>query len=174
MFFGSKALNLHNNSITLSKWDYNKNINTAKYNISKYNEHSKQKTVLEISLNLTKTFYDYFLNHKSFVNNWKDIKNFASANIYINNYITNVLYNLYDFKGNFDITLYKKYSETIKKKKLAKDHFIYSVSKNQKFDEIEQNYKTEFKDINNEVILTITISDYQNFVYYPVVKINKI
>ena len=41
MFFGSKALNLHNNSITLSKWDYNKNINTAKYNISKYNEHSK-------------------------------------------------------------------------------------------------------------------------------------
>ena len=32
----------------------------------------------------------------------------------------------------------------------------------------------EFKDVNNEVILTITIDDYKNYKYYPTVKINKI
>jgi len=41
MFFGSKVLNLHNNGVLLTKWDYNKNINNAKYNISKQNERSK-------------------------------------------------------------------------------------------------------------------------------------
>ena len=49
-FFGSKVLNLKNSEIILSKWNYNlvKNENTAKFNISKHNENSKPKTVLEI------------------------------------------------------------------------------------------------------------------------------
>jgi len=64
---------------------------------------------------------------------------------------------LYNFKGNFDVTLYKKYDEP----------------ELQNF-EIDQNYKTEFKDINNEVILTITVSNYENYIFYPTVKINKI
>lgn len=179
MFFGSKALNLHNNSITLNKWNYEKNVNSAKYNISKQNEHSKQKKILEITLNLTKTFYDYFLNLNSFVDNWKNVKNYTNVKVYINNYINNVLYNLYNFKGNFDIILYKKYVENAIKKDNIKDksanyHFIMSTSNINEFDEIETNYKTEFDDINNEVILTLTIYDYENYIYYPIVKINKI
>lgn len=172
MFFGSKVLNLHNNGVLLTKWDYNKNINNAKYNISKQNERSKQKKVLEIQLNLTKTFYDYLMNQQNFIDNWKNIKNYTNSKIYINNYINNVLYNLYNFKGNFDVTLYKKYDELIRNK-IAKEHFIYDEPELQNF-EIDQNYKTEFKDINNEVILTITVSNYENYIFYPTVKINKI
>jgi len=82
------------------------------------------------------------------------------------------LYNLYNFKGNFDVTLYKKYDELIRNK-IAKEHFIYDEPELQNF-EIDQNYKTEFKDINNEVILTITVSNYENYIFYPTVKINKI
>ena len=177
MFFGSKALNLHNTYILLNKWNYINNVNNANYNISKQNEHTKQKIVLEISLNLTKTFYDYFMNIEDFVNNWANIKKKSNINqtntkIYINNYINNVLYNLYNFKGNFDVTLYKQYNESLKNGQASK-HFIVEQPNLKNF-EIDQNYKTEFKDINNEVILVITISDFENYIYYPIVKINKI
>ena len=177
MLFGSKALNLHNSYILLTKWDYTKNINSASYNISKQNEHAKQKTVLEISLNLTKTFYDYFINTEDFVSNWLNIKKKSGTNntntqIYINNYINNVLYNLYNFKGNFDIILYKQYNELLQQGQ-ASEHFILEQPDLNNF-EVDQNYKTEFKDINNEVILVITITDFENYTYYPTVKINKI
>ena len=176
MFFGSKALNLHNSYILLDKWNYTSNVNVASYNISKQNEHTKQKTVLEISLNLTKTFYDYFVNNENFVNNWANIKknnaNQTNTKIYINNYINNVLYNLYNFKGNFNVALYKQYNELLQQGQ-ASEHFILEQPSLNEF-EIDQNYKTEFKDINNEVILVITISDFKNYIYYPIVKINKI
>ena len=172
MMFGSKVINLHNNGILLDKWDYQNNANKATFNISKYNEHSNAKDVLEISLNLTKTFYSYLFNKQSFVNNWKTITEQTDVNIYINNYINNVLYNIYNFKGNFDVILYKQYNESVANKD-AEYHFILDTATLENF-EIDANYKTEFKDVNNEVILTITIDDYQNYIYYPIVKINKI
>jgi len=73
MMFGSKVINLHNDGITLRKWNYVNNINNATFNISKFNEHSAAKNVLEISLNLTKTFYQYLFNTQSFIDNWKSI-----------------------------------------------------------------------------------------------------
>jgi len=113
-------------------------------------------------------------NKQSFVNNWKTITEQTDVNIYINNYINNVLYNIYNFKGDFDIILYKQYNETVSNEPAA-SHFILN-SDNLDIDnfEIDNNYKTEFKDINNEVILTITIDNYKNYKYYPTVKINKI
>jgi len=127
---------------------------------------------LEIQLNLTKTFYDYNFNQETFVNNWKNISKITNTNIYINNYITNVLYNIYNFKGNFDVVLYKQYDEFMANKP-ASDHFVLEPNMLTDY-EIDTNYKTEFKDINNEVILTITIDNYENYKYYPTVKINKI
>lgn len=172
MFFGSKVINLHNNAITLDKWNYQKNINKAALNISKHNEHSKAKQVLEIQLNLTKTFYDFNFNNKNLVNNWKGIKQQTDIKIYINNYINNVLYNIYNFKGNFDIILYKQYDEFVSSQPIE-DHFVLEGGILSE-PEIDTNYKTEFKDINNEVILTITIDNFDNYKYYPIVKINKI
>lgn len=172
MMFGSKVINLHNDGILLNKWDYQTNINKAAFNISKYNEHSNAKNVLEITLNLTKTFYNYLFNVQSFIDNWKTITEQTNVNIYINNYINNVLYNIYNFKGNFDVTLYKQYNETVVNEP-AVNHFILNSENLDNF-EIDTNYKTEFKDINNEVILTITIDNYENYKYYPTVKINKI
>ena len=68
--------------------------------------------------------------------------------------------------------LFKQYDEAVADKS-AEDHFIKDagILANP---EIDTNYKTEFKDVNNEVILTITIDDYKNYKYYPTVKINKI
>jgi len=123
-------------------------------------------------LNLTKTFYDYNFNNEIFVNNWQSISNVTNTKIYINNYINNVLYNIFNFKGEFDVMLFKQYDEAVADKS-AEDHFIKDagILANP---EIDTNYKTEFKDVNNEVILTITIDDYKNYKYYPTVKINKI
>lgn len=174
MFFGSKVLNLHNTFIELNKWNYENNVNIAKYNISKQNEHSKPKKILEIQLNLTKTFYDYCMNLEEFTNNWKTIKNNINTKVYINNYINNVLYNFYNFKGNFDIELYEQYTEKLSDSK-ASVHFAIEKEKiDMNEATLSKNYKTEFKDVNNEVILTITIDDYENYIYYPIVKINKI
>lgn len=172
MFFGSKVLNLHNNSIKLDKWNYQKNINKASLNISKYNEHSKAKQVLEIQLNLTKTFYDFNFNNENFVNNWKFVKQQTDTKTYINNYINNVLYNIYNFTGNFDVILYKQYDEFVSGQPIE-NHFILESGILTE-PEIDTNYKTDFKDINNEVILTITIDNFDNYKYYPIVKINKI
>ena len=127
---------------------------------------------MEIQLNLTKTFYDYSFNQETFINNWKNISKITNTNIYINNYITNVLYNIYNFRGNFDVVLYKQYDEFMSNRP-ATDHFVLEPNMLTDY-EIDTNYKTEFKDINNEVILTITIDNYENYKYYPTVKINKI
>lgn len=170
--FGSKVINLHNNGILLNKWNYDTNSNKVAFNISKHNEHSNTKDVLEITLNLTKTFYSYLFNKSEFTSNWKSITEQTNVNIYINNYINNVLYNIYNFKSNFDVSLYKQYNETVANKP-ASSHFILETNNLNDF-EIDNNYKTEFKDINNEVILTITIDNYKNYKYYPIVKINKI
>lgn len=172
MFFGSKVLNLHNDGVILSKWNYQLNINKAQYITSVFNERTTPKQTLEIQLNLTKTFYNYVFNNEEFVNNWKSISNFSNVNTYINNYINNVLYNIYNFKGDFDVILYQKYTEKLRNESADK-HFIMEENSLNQY-EVTQNYKTEFENINNEVILTITISDFENYIYYPTVKINKI
>ena len=107
------------------------------------------------------------------VNNWKGInKQQTDTKIYINNYINNVLYNIYNFKGNFDVILYKQYDEFVSNQPIE-NHFVLESGILTE-PEIDTNYKTEFKDINNEVILTITIDNFDNYKYYPIVKINKI
>ena len=115
----------------LRQREYQKNMNKVALNISKYNEHSKVKQVLEIQLNLTKTFYDFNFNNTNLINNWNGIKQQTDTKIYINNYINNVLYNIYNFKGNFDIILYKQYDEFVSSQPIE-NHFVLESGMNPK------------------------------------------
>lgn len=91
-----------------------------------------------------------------------------------------VLYKLYDPSGIKHLTstmnagvpnvvrdLMSKYDveeETI---------FVKETPKNIEEYEVETNIKTEFEEVNNEIILTLSIPKYTNYYFYPIVKIFK-
>jgi hypothetical protein len=110
MFFGSKCLNIINDSIVLKKWNHNKDNNNYSISLAKYNENTKATTSYKIRLNLTKTFYNHIITCTSLSTNWNVISDVLNIESYITNYINNTLIKLYDFRNNFDLTLYKKYS----------------------------------------------------------------
>ena len=55
----------------------------------------------------------------------------------------------YNFKDDFDVTVYKQYNESVVREK-ASEHFILNNENITNDFEIDTNYKTEFKDINNK------------------------
>ena len=171
MFFGSKCLNITNDSIVLQKWNHNKDNNNYTISLAKYNETTKPTTSYKIRLNLTKTFYNHIISCTSLSTNWNVISDVLNIESYITNYINNTLIKLYDFRNNFDLTLYKKYSA-----KHLEPHQIFVKEQPEDFNEyeIDTNYTTEFTELNNELILTLTINTYGNYYLYPIMKINKI
>lgn len=168
MMFGSKVLAVHNDGIKLTDW-FNPSVSIVS---STHNEDSTTEEKLQIKLNITKNFYNYIIS-SSFINNWNTIKNQLNINTYINNYINNTLSNIYNFRNNFDVILYKLYAPQIS----ASDpynYFISSTPDNLDDFEVTNNIKTIIENINNEVIITITVSNYNKYKYFPIIKINKI
>jgi hypothetical protein len=117
------------------------------------------------------------LANNKFIENWAFIEDSLNKNVYITNYINNTLLKIYNFKNNFDITLYELYTPELDDSNiLISPDKRFVTDKPDNFEEYTKvnNYGTLFNDVNNEVILTITISDYNKHKYYPIVKINKI
>lgn len=180
MLFGSKVLAVHNNGIELTKWDYTKASETnyqVSLTSSVHNADATSQQKLQVQLKLTKIFYNYLLANNKFIENWTFIEDPLNKNVYITNYINNTLSKIYNFKNNFDITLYELYAPELddSNTSISPDK-RFVTDKPDNFDEYTKvnNYGTLFNEVNNEVILTITISDYNKHKYYPIVKINKI
>lgn len=206
MFFGSKCLALQHDYIELSKWIYNNNeTNTESIAISPHNINAVAQNELVLTLNLTKTFYDYICESKLY-DAWSITSDISSVRTNINNYINNTLYKIYNFKDNIDIKLYKQYvalnqieSNTDGIEEQIVNYNISTASEDEEHIDInnntntdvhvplyfikedislgkfvlETNIKTILSEVNNEVILTINIPDYDGYVYHPVIKIFK-
>lgn len=186
MFFGSTCLVLNSNEVTLDTWNYNEADNYADIVLNENNVNSEGTLSYEIKLNITKTFYNHIINSR-FYNNWDVIDDSVNVKTYINNYINNTLINLFDFKSNILVELYKKYNpagnKSLSNVLLNKNKsntrvestsaFIKQMPKDFNEYELEQSVKTELEEMNNEIILTITIAKYDNYYFYPIVKILK-
>ena len=117
------------------------------------------------------------LSLTNFVNNWENISNQLNINIYINNYINKTLSKVYNFRNNFDVVLFELYTPELDNIDKSIDPFERFVTeKPSNFENYTKtnNIKTTFENINNEVILTLEISNYNKYKFYPIVKINKI
>lgn len=171
MFFGSICLNIKNDGIILDKWDYTADDNFYEISTSDTNENSNPKNKYNIVLNLTKTFYKTLLNNETFRSNWNNAKDILNMTVYINNFITNTLTNIYSLISGFDVDVYRKYDPTIAI--TSTDLFMKDKPADIENYKVIKNISTKFEEINNEVILTISISDYEGYKYYPTVKILK-
>ena len=177
MMFGSKVLAIHNDGIELNNWNYNDANNQVSITSSAHNDDSTTEEKLQIKLNLTKVFYNYMLSLTNFVNIWENISNQLNINIYINNYINKTLSKVYNFRNNFDVVLFELYTPELDNIDKSIDPFERFVTeKPSNFENYTKtnNIKTTFENINNEVILTLEISNYNKYKFYPIVKINKI
>lgn len=166
-FFGSKCLNIKKDYIELSKWYYSNNeTNTERIAISNHNINANAQNELVLELNITKTFYDY-ISDSSLYNDWIITNDIGNIKTNINNYINNTLLKVYNFKNNLSIELYKKYTSNV-----ISDYFAKNVDSLEGY-EIETNVNTVLSEVNNEIILTINIPNYDSYLYHPIVKIYK-
>ena len=170
--FGSKCIVIHNNEISIQKYDYDKNNNVMEsIGTSNFNENTEAQNTYNININLTKIFYNNIINDKNFYTNWTlSIGDMSKSQTAMNNYISNTLLKFFNVNNNFTLHMYRKYDIN----KLDSDSaFIYDMPKD--FSEYEEymNFTTNYEISDNDLFINITIPEYSNYYYYLIIKINR-
>ena len=163
-FFGSKCIVLNDDYLNIENWKINNNIIKVEYSDSNYNIHSENKNTLVLTINLTKAVYDYFSKDcEKFIDNWKAVTGFYSS-VYLNNFIKLTLMKYFKLDDANAFELYEYINPT------------YSISANlvyKKPDDLEkywkkvENFKSEYINNNDEIVLKIYIPNYKNKTFYP-------
>ena len=170
--FGSKCLVIHNNEIVITKYDYDTENNIKQsVLISNYNENTVAQNTYNISINLTKIFYNNIINNENFYSNWTtNISDMSKSQQAMNNYILNTLMKFFNLSNNFTIQMYRKYDIN----KLDTDNvFIYDMPDDFQDYEEYNNFTTDYQISDNELNINITLSEYINYYYYLIIKINR-
>ncbi|WQJ53594.1 MAG: hypothetical protein [Wendovervirus sonii] len=172
MMFGSKCIVMHEQIISIKNWDYTGNNNNATFTVTNNNVMSIPQKSLQITLNITDSFIDMLMNIPAFINNWNKIGSINNKFVYINNYINNTLLKQYDI-NNPVVEVYNVQKAISSNK--PNDYFQKTEPINmEKEYTLINNVNTQIYNNNNKIVLVITIQNYENTLYYPVVKINKI
>lgn len=163
-YFGSKCIVLNNDYLDITKWNSSNNVIKLNYSDSNYNIHSDNKDTLVITINLTKAIYDYFTKDcETFINNWKKLnENFSS--VYLNNFIKLTLMKYFKLDDSNAFELYQFINSSYS----TDGSIIYDMpadlDKNWK--KID-NFKSEYVNNNDEIVLNVYVSDYKNKTFYP-------
>lgn len=165
-FFGSKCivLNSSSKSIMISRWNYESNIISYSPILSPFNTKNEATSGYEVRINLSAAFNGYFMNDvQEFKKNWNLID--SNPNVYINNYIKNVLSRYYNITDKNAFALYKK--DTISNLSGLNLELDKPKDFNNGNWRVHDNYESEYSIDNGEVILTLKLYDYKNTKYYP-------
>jgi len=167
--FGSKCIVLNDDYVDITDWEYPTYV-TSSYVDQTYNVNSANTRAVELRLNLTQILYKYFMEScPKFTDNWSELFT-INNDVYIKNYIKMSLLKYFDITDKKNFTLYSKtYGQT-------NQDFELSYTFPEDFDanwNVVDNYESEYENINDEIILTVTISDYTNRKFYPTFKITR-
>lgn len=172
-FFGSKCIVLNNYDIEIKDWTYANDQNIVKIKTvnSDSNQHAKNILSMQVEINLSKAFLNYMLNKEpDFIANWQKFN--MVSNTYMNNYIVNTFIKYFKISDKTAFTLYEK-TFGMTNTSLS---FLTSEPADFTTEGIwrkSTNVGTSYKEVNSEIILTLTIKDYQHISYYPTIKLKK-
>lgn len=163
-YFGSKCIVLNNEYLDITKWNYTSDVIKLNYGDSNYNTHAENKDTLILSINLTKAVYDYFSKDcEPFIANWKKI-NSGFSSVYLNNFIKLTLMKYFKLDDSNSFELYQFTNSAYSNDAAIIYDMPEDFSKNwQKVD----NFKSEYVNNNDEIVLNIYVSDYKNKTFYP-------
>ena len=165
-FFGSRCMTLHYNYILIDSWNPQKstNIISKKKSDSTFNVNSINIQGTQITLNVTQSIYNYFLNNDAFMHNWNEL--FTNSNIAIKNYIDLTMSKFFNMESGMEMIVYKK-----------DDYHNKGInildSKPSKLDswDICQNIESNFYTLNNELYLDVKLNETDNIQIFPTLKI---
>jgi hypothetical protein len=152
-FFGSKCIKLKDIKFVIDNWN-NSEVNIDENSIATYSTELNgniQKTV-NISINLTKAFFHYFVNHETdtFKRNWMSFNYDDTA---INNYIKKTLIYYFKINNKNNFKLYAKVkndNDPVLNKVKPDDSDTYTQY---------NNFESTYTKVNDEIILNITLKD---------------
>lgn len=167
-FFGSRCLCIKSDHITLDNFkssssNQNKVITVVDSDYNKFASNNKQ---YKIMINITQSIYTLFMNDETFVSNWSDT--FTDVETSIKNYIASTISQIYNMQRKIEVVMYKKSVND------AEDMQVV-LSEPDDFNKsdwsVHDNFKTEFSTKNDEMILTIWMSELNYTKVHPQIKI---
>lgn len=171
---GSMCINLpqlYENVVDLSTWNYEINLLTYSIEDSAYNVNSTNNKNCVLRINLTKAFYDYFLyddETEYFRNQWNIYT--AKNRTFILNFLKKSMVKFFNINNQQELIVYKKALTNNN----SGVNIIYEKPDDLDTWEVYTNYKSSYEEVNEELILTISISDFSNSQIYPLFKIKRI
>lgn len=183
-YFGSKCLVLNdpviilrnwNNLITISEADTEfSNTDKTKlneaYETDKVSNVQRNRKTLHIDINITQALYQYFKNEEpTLYNNWVNFTD-NKKDYSFNNYIKNTLIKYFKIDDENNLQLYSKIN------KLNQSIPTVLISQPDDFEHytVEKNFKTKYKNINNNIILSIDVPLTENKSYYFTLNIKSV
>ena len=184
-FFGSKCLILPKETYFIIK-NFKSNIDNIikssfinnSYTGSTFNNNENKRTnkpILSITINISKAILNYFKQEQpTFIKNWN---NFGYNNdTAINNYINQTLTNYFAINDKIEFHLYQKDYGKVQNERvelIIPDDF----EKNWNITTLSNNIETEFYKDNEDLILTIRLTNVifnSTLKFYPQIKINRL
>lgn len=164
-FFGSKCIKVKDKeNVIVTDWSYTDCMRITQLSVDQYSSTQKSVTYnsKEVSFNLTLGLYNYFINNKAFLENWKD---FEYNNTYIKNYIKNCLQKYFkiDQKRNFKIF--------VKSSNGTSEFFDKIPEDISEYEELT-NFKSVYIEDNEDIICKVTIDDWNNKNYFAILNLN--
>lgn len=151
-FFGSKCINLRNINLTLGEWA-STGVRVIDGNVDTFGNEKLDKSIENSKtfiFNMTQSFYEFFRNTDipEFVSNWSAFNNTKNC---INNYIKKTLVNYFKINKTNLFKLYCKPSD-------GRDILLSMPEDFDNFEEVT-NFESEYYSENDDIILTIRVTD---------------
>lgn len=163
-FFGSRCMVLHEDSITVDDFSAARVTHTVEYIDSLHNVYSENLIQCRIKINITQAIYALFEANETFCKNWDGLS--SDIDTARGNYISNSVFKIFNSQRKRDIIVYGKSNGTDE----MKVDFDSSPEGYDSWEKIE-NFSTEMSVVDNEMILTLTISVRGGTTLHPQVKI---
>lgn len=167
-FFGSRCMVIKKDFILLDDFtstSANQNKIMTVVN-SEYNKFSTNNRQYKITINITQSIYTLFMSNPVFTGNWSE--SFSDTNTSIKNYIASTISEIYNIQRSMEVKMYMKTVNNVENMNIELSR---PEDMNEKDWTVIENYDTEFSTKNDELILTITMSEIKYATVHPQIKI---
>ena len=167
-FFGSKCLVVKGDYIIIDDFSSPRINPKVEYLNSSYNVYSENRKQCRITINITQSIYSLFDSNETFRSNWMNNDGWSDADTSRANYIQNTISNIFNTQRKREVVLYG-YQTTTE----SMDVKFESDSNGYKNWQVIEDFDTETRIENNDMILVITISMERGLTVHPQLKIYK-
>ena len=167
-FFGSKCLVVKGEYIVIDDFSSARINPKVEYLNSSYNVYSENKKQCRMTINITQSIYALFDSDETFRNNWQNSDRWSDADTSRANYIQNTISKIFNTQRKREVVLYGYKNSTE-----SMDVQFKSESEGYSSWSVIEDFDTETRIENNDMVLVITIAMERGLTVHPQLKIYK-